>query len=58
MTIKVDVDTPAIRNLIRDTLHAYSEWLDCEGLVRETECGDDRTHDELVDDFLEIDDVD
>lgn len=36
-----------------DTLLAYSEWMDSEGLVVSDDDGDDRTHSELVDAFLE-----
>lgn len=37
----------------KDTLQAYSEWLDSEGVVvRDTKSMDDRSHDKLADDFL------
>ena len=46
--------TEAIDALGASTLlHQYSEWLDGQGLVKRAWCGgDDRTHDELVKQFL------
>lgn len=39
---------------LRSVLFQYSEWLDGEGLIRsELETGDNRTHENLVDEFLE-----
>lgn len=36
-----------------DLLHAYSEWLDGQSLMRdEHSSADDRSHDQLVSDFL------
>lgn len=39
------VDTHAL-------LHAYSEWLDEQGLVSPDDGDDQRSHDDLVGDFL------
>jgi hypothetical protein len=39
---------------LSSVLFQYSEWLDGEGLIRsELETGDNRTHENLVDEFLE-----
>lgn len=39
---------------LRSVLFQYSEWLDGERLIRsELETGDNRTHENLVDEFLE-----
>jgi hypothetical protein len=35
-----------------DLLHAYSEWLDSEGLVKAETVEDSRSHDDLVTEFL------
>jgi hypothetical protein len=37
---------------LQDTLLAYSEWLDGEGLVVGDKEGDSRSHDQLVLDFI------
>ena len=37
----------------KDTLLAYSEWLDSQGLIVGESDGDDRSHDSLADDFIE-----
>lgn len=37
----------------RDLVFQYSEWLDAQGIIRsEKESGDDRSHDQLANDFL------
>lgn len=37
------------------SLILYSEWLDCQGLIRSPEeSGDSRTHDDLVSDYLRM----
>lgn len=39
---------------VKDTLFAYSEWLDAQSLMVGTEeSNDHRSHDDLVDDFLD-----
>ena len=38
---------------LQSTLLAYSEWLDSEGLVIGDNGEDKRTHNELVDEFIE-----
>lgn len=37
----------------QDTLLAYSEWLDSEGLVKSDQGKDKRSHDELAQAFIE-----
>lgn len=36
----------------RDTLSAYSEWLDSQGLILPDNKGDDRPHDDLAQEFI------
>lgn len=59
ITVKVTPDMvsamESVKALIVDHLLRYSEWLDCEGLMRPVDETGDRmssTHDELVRDFL------
>lgn len=52
ITVKVDVDSEALRESIRDLLNQYSTWLDTEGLVVPGDESDTRTHDDLVTEFL------
>lgn len=42
-----------VRRAAHDLLFQYSEWLDSQGIVRsEKQSGDSRSHDQLVEDFL------
>lgn len=59
ITVKVEVDSEALRKDVSALLERYSEWLDSEGLVVPPDRApnqDNRTHDELVRDFFSEDD--
>ncbi len=57
ITVKVEADTLAametVKELIRDAVFRYSEWLDSEGLIKEPKKNDIRSHDCLVSEFLD-----
>jgi hypothetical protein len=57
ITVQVSVDKLAamesVKEMIRDAVFQYSEWLDSEGLVvGHTQSGDTRSHEGLVRDFF------
>lgn len=57
ITVKVGVDTLAamesVKQIIRDTVFLYSEWLDSEGLLKKPKKDDLRSHDNLVSEFID-----
>jgi hypothetical protein len=53
ITVRVDIDSEALREDIGNLLFRYSEWLDSEqGLMKKPKAKDTRSHTGLVDEFL------